>query len=212
MKSNNDRSKTINRKTTKNYHHDPLLLQKYQYWGFKNRMKPIDYLCIIVNWKYALPWRLVYNFGCLSLKIVKLAFRWRWIFVFVSGWHVAATLMGLLRSSSAWSLQRYRSNITQKYGFFLFWPGYSHKNSFLKRAKKKRVYGTLRFSRVYFNRCHPVDDTDRKREYWYVCKLLEEAEGQLPWLNQNLNYQNYRVRHIFRVQFYTGSLWLSFSF
>ena len=27
MKSNNDRSKTINRKTTKNYHHDPLLLQ-----------------------------------------------------------------------------------------------------------------------------------------------------------------------------------------
>ena len=42
--------------------------------------------------------------------------------------------------------------------------------------------------------------------------VLEEAEGQLPWLNQNLNYQNHRVRHIFRVQLYTGSLWLSSSF
>ena len=124
MKSNNDRSKTINCKTTKTYHHNPLLIQTYQYWGFKNRMKPTDYLCITVNWKYALPWRLVYNFGCLSLKIVKLVFHWRWIFVFVSGWHVAAipagTLIGLLRSSSAWSLRRYRSNITQKYGFFPF--------------------------------------------------------------------------------------------
>ena len=95
--------------------------------------------------------------------------------------------------------------------FFLFWPGYSQKNAFLK-GRKKRVYATLRFSRVYFNSCHPVDDTDRKREYWYICKLLEETEGQLPWLNQNLNYQNYRVRHIFRVQSYTGSLWLSSSF
>ena len=49
-----------------------------------------------------------------------------------------------------------------------------------------------------------------------VCKLLEEVEGQLPWLNQNLNNQNYRpiswVRHVFRVQLYTGSLWLSSSF
>ena len=36
----------------------------------------------------------------------------------------------------------------------------------------------MRFSRVYFNSCHPGDDTDRKREYCYVCKLLEEAEGQ----------------------------------
>ena len=40
-------------------------------------MKAIDYLCIIVqaeNMPYV-PWRLVYNFGCLSLKIVKLAFH-----------------------------------------------------------------------------------------------------------------------------------------
>ena len=43
--------------------------------------------------------------------------------------------------------------------FFFFWPGYSQKNAFLKRAKKKRVYATLRFSRVYFNLCHPGDDT-----------------------------------------------------
>ena len=50
-----------------------------------------------------------------------------------------------------------------KKDFFLFWPGYSQKNAFLKRAEKKRVYGTLRFSRV--KRCHPVDDTDWKREY-----------------------------------------------
>ena len=30
---------------------------------------------IIVNWKYALPRQLVYDFGCLSLKIIKLAFH-----------------------------------------------------------------------------------------------------------------------------------------
>ena len=44
MKSNYDRSKTIIRETTKNYHpraNDPplLLLQAYHYWGFKKRMK-----------------------------------------------------------------------------------------------------------------------------------------------------------------------------
>ena len=38
-------------------------------------IKAIDYLCIIVHWKCALRRQLVYNFGCLSLKIIKLAFH-----------------------------------------------------------------------------------------------------------------------------------------
>ena len=41
--------------------------------ALKRGRKAIDYLRIIVHWKYALPRQLVYNFGCLSLKIVKLA-------------------------------------------------------------------------------------------------------------------------------------------
>ena len=43
--------------------------------ALKRGRKAIDYLRIIVHWKYALPRQLVYNFGCLSLKIVKLAFH-----------------------------------------------------------------------------------------------------------------------------------------
>ena len=60
----------------------------------KNLQKKEDeshYLCIVVHWKYVLPHRLVYNFSCLSLKIVNLALHWRWIFVFIAGWHVAET-------------------------------------------------------------------------------------------------------------------------
>ena len=41
----------------------------------KRGRKAIVYLRIIVHWKYALPRQLVYNFGSLSLKIVKLAFH-----------------------------------------------------------------------------------------------------------------------------------------
>ena len=43
--------------------------------ALKKGRKAIDYLRIIVHWKYALPRQLVYNFGSLSLKIVKLAFH-----------------------------------------------------------------------------------------------------------------------------------------
>ena len=89
MKPNYDRSKTIRKTTTnlKNYHllADDLLLliicRPYQYWGFKKRMKSHrlpGYNCTLKIY----PGRLVYNFG--SLKIVKLAFHWRWIFAFVS--------------------------------------------------------------------------------------------------------------------------------
>ena len=63
---------------------------------------------------------------------------------------------GVTPMSSAWSLRRHRSNITQKYGFFPFLAG--QKNAFLKRAKKKSIT-TLRFSRVNFNHCHPGDQT-----------------------------------------------------
>ena len=52
------------------------------------------------------------------------------------------TLNDRFRSSSG--QRRYRLNIAQKYGFFLFWPGHSQKNAFLKRANK-RIYNTLRF-------------------------------------------------------------------
>ena len=41
-------------------------LQPCQYWGFTKRMKAIDYLCIIVLWKYALS----YNFGNFDLAWV----------------------------------------------------------------------------------------------------------------------------------------------
>ena len=82
MKSNYDRSKTISRKTTKNYHpcaDDPRLLKICRHVSIealkRGRRKAIDYLSILVHWKYALRSRLVYNFGFLSLKIVKLAFH-----------------------------------------------------------------------------------------------------------------------------------------
>ena len=57
------------------------------------------------------------------------------------------------------------------------------KYAFLKRAKKKkRVYATLRFSRVNFNRCHSRDHTGNENTgtdtVVYVCKLLEDGEGQ----------------------------------
>ena len=83
MKSNYDRSKTIIRETTKNYHpraNDPSLLIIHRHIiieALKRGWKATDFLGTIVQWKYALPYRLVYNFGCLSLKIVKLAFHWR---------------------------------------------------------------------------------------------------------------------------------------
>ena len=81
MKSNYDRSKTIIRETTKNYHpraNDPPLLIIHRHIiieALKRGWKATDFLGTIVRWKYALPHRLVYNFGCLSLKIVKLAFH-----------------------------------------------------------------------------------------------------------------------------------------
>ena len=80
MKSNCDRSKTISRKTIKNYHphaDDPRLLKICRHViieALKRGRKTIDHLCIIGRWKYALRRQLVYNFG-LSLKIVKLAFH-----------------------------------------------------------------------------------------------------------------------------------------
>ena len=88
-------------------------------------MKAIDYLCIIVHWKNALPWRLVYNFGCLSLKIVKLAFHWRWIFIFVSGWRVAAILAcSRLRDSGEKSFSKKKIAATAPFprvARILFW-------------------------------------------------------------------------------------------
>ena len=72
LKSVYDRSQTIVCKSgckTKNYHPlDPLfLLYRYISIQIYLRMKVIHYLCIIVHWKYALPW-FIDNFGCLSSK------------------------------------------------------------------------------------------------------------------------------------------------
>ena len=82
MTSNYDRPKTITSKTTKNYHpraDDPLLLLT---WQKTEDEKPLPvYNCTM---KVCLPRRLVSNFSCLSFKIVKLAFHWRWIFAFVA--------------------------------------------------------------------------------------------------------------------------------
>ena len=105
----------------------------------------------------ALPRRFFYNFGSLSLQIVKLAFHWRWIFAFVAGRTCCCDPdLSRFRSSS------YQGVIAQNHVFFfLFWPGHSQKNAFSKRA-------TLRFSRVYFYRCHPGDH--RKPDEKFQCK------------------------------------------
>ena len=120
IKLNYGRSKTINRKTTTNYRlhaEDPLvIICRHISIEDESHRLPV-YNCTL---KICLTLRLVYKFGYLSLKIVKLAFHWGWIFVFVASWRVTATLMALLWSSSAWSLRRYQSNSTQEYGFFPF--------------------------------------------------------------------------------------------
>ena len=209
MKSNYDRSKTITRKTTKKYHHDPLLLKiaDLSVLILKNRMKATDYLCIIVHWKYALPWRLVYNFGCLPLKIL----------------NCLSTGDGFLSSFPAdMSLRPWWGysdrQVHGHYGvigqtshkntdFFLFWPGHSQKYAFLK-GRKKTVYATLRFSRVYFNRCHPGDDTGNENSLQII-----RRSGRSATLAKSKYYRPIGgVRHVFRVQLYTGSLWLSSSF
>ena len=92
----------------------------------KNLQKKEDeshYLCIIVHWKYALPHRLAYNFSCLSLKIVKPAFRWRWIFACRLTCRcdlMALPQLYLNRFRSSSGQRRYRLSITLKYGFFSF--------------------------------------------------------------------------------------------
>ena len=82
IRSNYDRSKTIISKTIKNYHprsYDLLLLIM---WQKTEDEKPLSvYSCTL---KVCLPRQLVSNFSCLSLKIVKLAFHWRWIFAWVA--------------------------------------------------------------------------------------------------------------------------------
>ena len=166
-------------------------------------MKAIDYLCIIVHWKNALPWRLVYNFGCLSLKIVKLAFHWRWIFVFVSGWHVAANLMALLRSSSAWSLRHYWSNITQKYGFFSF-PGWPEKCS-LKKGKKREYMLHCVFQELILIVAIPEITPETRI---LICLQITRRSGRSATLAKSKFISNQNYRPIGGV----GSLWLSSSF
>ena len=144
MTSNCDRSKTIPviSKTTKNYHpraDDPPLRTEDE--------KPLPvYNCTL---KVCPPRRLVANFSCLSIKIVKLAFHWRWIFAFVAGghvWHVAAPWLdpdgvtwiyhNRFRSSSGQLLYSHKNTVF----FFPFWPGHSQKNAFLDRANKRVQY------------------------------------------------------------------------
>ena len=117
--------------------------------------------------KVCLPRRLVSNFSCLSLKIVKLAFHWRWIFTFVADWHVAATLTALPEYIIIASGRQVVNYSHKNAFFFLFWPSHSQKNAFLERANK-RVYSTLRFLTVYFYRSLPGDH--RKQAEKLQCK------------------------------------------
>ena len=166
MTSNYDRSKTIISKTTKNYHpraDDPRLLIIWQKTE-DEKLLPV-YNCTL---KVCLPQRLVSNFSCLSLKIVKLAFHWRWIFAFFAIWHVAADGVTWICISKSLPVVKWSITHTKMlFFFFLFWPGHSQKNAFLERANK-RVYTTLRFLTVYFYRSHPGDH--RKQGEKLQCK------------------------------------------
>ena len=142
MKSNYDRSKTIVCKTTKNYHlhADNLLLIICR----KKRLKAIYQLCT-ENLPYPTDWSII--FSCLSLKIAKLAFHWRWIFPFVAGLHVSATLMVLPEYILvASNRQVVNGVITQNYVFFPLLARPQPEKCFLKKGEKKEYnYSTLRF-------------------------------------------------------------------
>ena len=146
-------------KTTKNYRlgaDDPfpfIICRKKRGW---KRAK--DYVCIIVRWKYTLPRRLFYNFGCLSLKIVKLAFHWRWIFLpslsagmlLRAGWrymNISYKSLPIVKWSTALSVKHHT-----KIQFFSSSGHTIARKCFLKTGEKKRVYATLLFSRVYLYR------------------------------------------------------------
>ena len=88
----------------------------------KNLQKKEDeshYLCMIVRWKYVLPRQLVYNFSCLSLKIVNSALHWRWILssfpadMLLRPDGITWTYLDHFQLSSG--QQCYWLNITQKY-------------------------------------------------------------------------------------------------
>ena len=120
------------------------------------KCRSLSKLSIIVHWKYAFPRQLVNNFSCLSLKLVKLAFLWRWIFAFVAGWHVGATLilflswiqsLPIVKWSTALLVNKHHTKIRI---FFLFWPGHSQKNTFLKRARKEYMLHYVEFQEFIF--------------------------------------------------------------
>ena len=70
--------------------------------------------------KNKIPRRLVYNFSWLSLIIVNSALHWRWIFVFIAGWHVAETWWCYLNIS--WPYDRMLTWTFMLYKIFLFQP------------------------------------------------------------------------------------------
>ena len=143
------------------------------YMTFSNRGWLPVYNCTL---KVCLPCWLVSNFSCQSLKIVKLAFHWRWIFAFVAGWHVDAPWRRYLNISLSLLIVKWSITVfTQKYWFFfLLRPGHSQKNAFLERANKK-INTTLRFSTVYFYRSHLITGNNVKGSWgvgWWQGEIV----------------------------------------
>ena len=172
MKSNYDRSKNIIRKTTENYHpraDDPLLL-----FAENRAWKPLPvYNCTL---KICLPRRLVSNFSCLSLKIVKLAFPAT--DMLLRPWRRYLNISVIIASGR--QVVKYQlKKITQKYWVFIsFWPGHSDKNAFSKRANKRCIYYIAFFKSLFLS----PPPGDHRKQKLQVHQLRAENLGL--WLSR----------------------------
>ena len=154
---------------------------------------------MIVHWKYVLPRQLVYNFSCLSLKIVNSALHWRWIFVFIAGWHVAETWWRYLNISWLYPIVKWSTVLSVKHHtinvFYSFsgqakqsiqntpWVMFRWRNHSCRDTKAKAISSTWKASFTIWRKTN---------------KIIVRTIG--------------RVRHIFSVQLYTGRLWLFILF
>ena len=165
-------------------------------------MKAIGYRCIFVPWKYALPRRLVYNFGCVNFDLARVAdlplrlIICRHISILVSGISGMATI-----KINSWKTQCsiYFSPFLRK-----------HFSGYGLARRGKNPYFCVMFDRL---RCseHALDDRSNPIRVAGTCqpetktKSISSGKPILRFLK--INNQNYRpitrVRHIFSVQLYT---------